>query len=270
MSNYKNLASTVLENSGQTTDTSITMPSTTAALFPTPPFYATIMPTNSGLANGSNSEIVEVTAATTSGANTIFSISRAQRGTSAISWDANEAILSHAIYTQDMPFIDDVLSTPSSVAYVATDNIQTSAVTTPKIADGAVTSDKIDWATHTYSTTEKVVGTDTDGKTIYERTWVASSVSFAAATNNSFNLVASTEPTVPKEIVDAFGHVAGIQYSGGPVIQYGLGAIRISSGSVTWATNVLFSSAGSLQLSVYSQIATPGSGYYRITVQYKY
>ena len=147
MSNYKNLASTVLENSGQTTDTSITMPSTTAALFPTPPFYATIMPTNSGLANGSNSEIVEVTAATTSGANTIFSISRAQRGTSAISWDANEAILSHAIYTQDMPFIDDVLSTPSSVAYVATDNIQTSAVTTPKIADGAVTSDKIDWTT---------------------------------------------------------------------------------------------------------------------------
>lgn len=147
MSNYKNLASTVLENSGQTTDTSITMPSTTASLFPTPPFYATIMPTNSGLANGSNSEIVEVTTATTSGANTIFSISRAQRGTSAISWDANEAILSHAIYTQDMPFIDSVLSTPSSVAYVATDNIQTSAVTTPKIADGAVTSDKIDWTT---------------------------------------------------------------------------------------------------------------------------
>lgn len=151
MSNYKNLASTVLENSGLTTDTSITMPSTTAALFPTPPFYATIMPTNSGLANGSNSEIVEVTAATTSGANTIFSISRAQRGTSAISWDANEAILSHAIYTQDMPFIDDVLSTPSSVAYVATDNIQTSAVTTPKIADGAVTSDKIDWTTTGFS-----------------------------------------------------------------------------------------------------------------------
>lgn len=153
MSNYKNLASTVLENSGLTTDTSITMPSTTAALFPTPPFYATIMPTNSGLANGSNSEIVEVTAATTSGANTIFSISRAQRGTSAISWDANEAILSHAIYTQDMPFIDNVLSTPSSVAYVATDNIQTGAITTPKIADGAVTSDKIDFATLTFPAT---------------------------------------------------------------------------------------------------------------------
>ena len=131
-------------------------------------------------------------------------------------------------------------------------------------------SQKIDWATRTYSTTEKIVGTDTDGKTIYERTWVDSGVSFAAATGNSFILMPYTEPTVPTEIVDAFGHVAGVQYSGGPVIQYGLGAIRIDSGSVTWATNVLFSSAGSLQLSVYSRIATPGSGYYRITVQYKY
>lgn len=144
------------------------------------------------------------------------------------------------------------------------------SITTQMLQDNSVTSDKIDWATRTYSTTEKIVGTDTDGKTIYERTWVASGVSFAAATNNSFNLIASTEPTVPTEIVNAFGHVAGIQYSGGPVIQYGLGAIRIASGSVTWATNVLFSSAGSLQLSVYSQLATSGSGYYRVTVRYKY
>lgn len=144
MSNYKNLASTVLGNSGQTTDTSIVVPSTTAAIFPTPPFYATIMPTNVGLVNSSNSEIVEVTASTTSGSDTTFTVSRAQRGTSAISWNAHEAILSHAIYTQDMPFIDSTLSTPSSVAYVATDNIQTSAVTTAKIASGAVTYDKID------------------------------------------------------------------------------------------------------------------------------
>lgn len=144
------------------------------------------------------------------------------------------------------------------------------SIGTEMLKDGSVTSDKIDWMTRTYSTTEKAVGTDTDGKTIYERTWVASNVSFAAATSNSFNLIASTEPTVPTEIVDAFGHVAGIQYSGGPVIQYGLGAIRIVSGSVTWATNVLFSSGGSLQLSVYSQQATSDSGYYRVTVRYKY
>lgn len=144
------------------------------------------------------------------------------------------------------------------------------SITTAMLRDGAVTSDKIDWATRTYSTTEKVVGTDTDGKTIYERTWVATGVSFAAATGNSFNLIAYTEPTVPTEIVDAFGHVAGVQYSGGPVLQYSLGAVRVDSGSVTWATNVLFSSGGSLQLSVYSQQATSGNGYYRVTVRYKY
>lgn len=168
MSNYKNLASTVLGNSGQTTDTSIVIPSTTAAIFPTPPFYATIMPTNVGLVNSSNSEIVEVTASNTSGSDTTFTVSRAQRGTSAISWNAHEAILSHAIYTQDMPFIDSTLSTPSSVAYVATDNIQTSAVTTPKIADGAVTSDKIDSATYTLN--EEIVVGNWLGAPLYRKT----------------------------------------------------------------------------------------------------
>lgn len=202
MSNYKNLASIVLENSGQTTDTSITVPSTTAALFPTPPFYATIMPTNSGLANGSNSEIVEVTAATTSGANTIFSISRAQRGTSAISWDANEAILSHAIYTQDMPFIDDVLSTPSSVAYVATDNIQTSAVTTPKIADGAVTSDKIDWTTIKVGS-ERVVGyLDSTSQPIYEQTFSGSISVTSPNVSSGVNLISGVS-----RLLDAYGYV---------------------------------------------------------------
>lgn len=50
------------------------------------------------------------------------------------------------------------LSQPSSVAYVATDNIQTSAVTTPKIADGAVTSDKIDSATMDWSSIQPSTG----------------------------------------------------------------------------------------------------------------
>jgi len=38
------------------------------------------------------------------------------------------------------------LSEPSTVAYVATDNIQNGAVTTAKIANDAVNSSKVDWA----------------------------------------------------------------------------------------------------------------------------
>lgn len=133
------------------------------------------------------------------------------------------------------------------------------------VTAATVPSNKVDWQT---STTEKRIGTDYDGSAIYERTFVDNNVTLAANTSNSFNLVVSSDPLVPKKIVASFGNVAGVQYSSGPVIQYSLGAIRLASGSITFNSNVLFSSGGSLQLSVYSQQATPGTGYYRITVRY--
>ena len=141
-SNYKNLASAVIPTAGTTSDSSVVISATDGATFPSAPFYATIMPAT-GLANATNSEIVKVTAVATAGANTTFTVTRAQRNTSAISWSANGAIICHTVYTEDVAplkdaaFIGSVLSTPSSVAYVATDNIQ----------DGAVTSQKIDWTT---------------------------------------------------------------------------------------------------------------------------
>ena len=52
--------------------------------------------------------------------------------------------------------IGSVLSTPSNVAYVGTNNIIDDAVTTDKIVDGAVTADKID-----FSEVVEVVGTTT-------------------------------------------------------------------------------------------------------------
>ena len=69
--------------------------------------------------------------------------------------------------------IGSVLSTPTNVAYVNANNIVDSAVTTAKLADGAVTSQKIDWTTinNSYSTSE--VDTNMkwiDGKTIYKKT----------------------------------------------------------------------------------------------------
>lgn len=161
-SNYKNLAAAVIPNPGATTDTSITISATDGATFPNAPFFATIMPIDK-IANSTNSEIVEVTAVNTSGANTTFTVTRAQRDTSAISWNANGAVITHAVYTedvtplQDAAFIGQELSTPTDVAYVATENIQ----------DGAVTPDKI--ATSTYSTNEQVVGEWIDGNPLYRK-----------------------------------------------------------------------------------------------------
>lgn len=144
--NHKNLAAAILENGGYSSDTSLTIPTTSAATFPDVPFFATIMPTTD-LANSNNSEIVEVTATSTSGSDTTFTISRGQRGTTAINWDAGKAVLVHAIYTEDVVYIDTTLSTPTNIAYVSEDNIQTGAVTTSKIANGAVTSQNIDFET---------------------------------------------------------------------------------------------------------------------------
>lgn len=74
--------------------------------------------------------------------------------------------------------IGSVLSTPSNVAYVGTNNIVDAAVTTAKISNGAVTEDKINNGAVTedklglsYSTSEQATGkTWTDGKTIYKKT----------------------------------------------------------------------------------------------------
>jgi len=108
--NYKNLASITLQNAGLTTDTTITIPTSDASILPQTPFYATIMPVTQ-LANNSNSEIIIATGSTTSGTNTILSVTRAQRNTSAISWNAGEAVLTQAVYVEDIP------------NYIAGDNI---------------------------------------------------------------------------------------------------------------------------------------------------
>lgn len=65
----------------------------------------------------------------------------------------------YAVTDVEVPIVGSTLSTPSNVAYVATDNIQ----------DGAVTPAKI--ATATYSTTEQVVGTWIDGKPLYRKNY---------------------------------------------------------------------------------------------------
>lgn len=100
-SNYKNLASILLTNAGNSSDATIVVDDTDAAIMPSAPFYATIMPTTE-LANITNSEIVYVTASSSSGGETTYTVSRGQRGTTAQSWDAGKAVMTQAVYTQDV------------------------------------------------------------------------------------------------------------------------------------------------------------------------
>lgn len=100
-SNYKNLASILLINAGNSSDATIVVDDADAAIMPSAPFYATIMPTTE-LANITNSEIVYVTASSSSGGETTYTVSRGQRGTTAQSWDAGKAVMTQAVYTQDV------------------------------------------------------------------------------------------------------------------------------------------------------------------------
>ena len=96
--NKTNLAAAQIPASITNSQTSITVDSGDAATFPTPPFFATIMPAG-GVPNTLNSEIVQVTAVdTASGA---LTITRAQRGTTAKAQDEG-AVIMNGVYIEDL------------------------------------------------------------------------------------------------------------------------------------------------------------------------
>lgn len=108
------------------------------------PFYVTIMPASGDEpANSTNSEIVLVTGI--SGSN--LTVTRGQRSTTAKAFNSG-AIVTMAIYAEDAVLLGGEGSAVGNPApWVDTSDIKNVAVTTDKIADGAVKSEKIDWAT---------------------------------------------------------------------------------------------------------------------------
>lgn len=86
-------------------------------------------------------------------------------------------------------FEGETLSTPTDVDYVSTDNIQ----------DGAVTPEKASFTT--YSTSEQVVGTWIDGKTIYRKT-LEQNYTVAANTAYTGQVVISPDSGTISEVVD--------------------------------------------------------------------
>ena len=106
------------------------------------PFYVTIMPASGDEpANLTNSEIVLVTGI--SGSN--LTVTRGQRSTTAKAFNSG-AIVTMAIYAEDAVLLGDGgtdVGTPAP--WINTSDIKNGAITTDKIADGAVKSAKIDF-----------------------------------------------------------------------------------------------------------------------------
>lgn len=108
------------------------------------PFYVTIMPASGDEpANLTNSEIVLVTGI--SGSN--LTVTRGQRSTTAKAFNSG-AIVTMAIYAEDAVLLGDggtAVGTPAP--WINTSDIKNGAITTDKIADGAVKPAKIDFTT---------------------------------------------------------------------------------------------------------------------------
>lgn len=108
------------------------------------PFYVTIMPASGDEpANSANSEIVLVTGV--SGLN--LTVTRGQRSTTAKAFSSG-SIVTMGIYAEDAVLLGDegtAVGTPAP--WVESSDIKNGAIATDKIANVAVTSAKIDWAT---------------------------------------------------------------------------------------------------------------------------
>lgn len=153
----KNLVSGVLAQSITTSTTNVLVniaenvdASGIQSFFPTPPFYITIMPKTPtvGVANRLDSEILQVTAVgNDQSGNASLSCVRGQRDTTAKAFDVG-SIVTVGVYADDAVFLGSEGSAVGNpVPWVGTSDIKNGAITTDKIADGAVKSSKIDFTT---------------------------------------------------------------------------------------------------------------------------
>lgn len=145
MAIVKNLAT--VKTTADITSSATSIPVNRVNVFGDAPFYVTIMPASGDEpANLTNSEIALVTGI--SGTN--LTVTRGQRGTTAKAFNSG-AIVTMAIYAEDAVLLGDegtAVGTPAP--WIETSDIKNGAITTGKIADNAVTSDKVDWTTMSY------------------------------------------------------------------------------------------------------------------------
>ena len=125
--NYaKNLGSGTLASAISASSTSLSVyvgegsSSTIQGVWPSVPFYASIMPAtpSAGVPNSLDSEIVKVTAVSSSGSNTTLTVTRAQRGTTAKAFSQG-AIVTNADYAEDAVLLSDEGTSSSNTPWVS-------------------------------------------------------------------------------------------------------------------------------------------------------
>ncbi len=176
----KNLVSGVLAQSITTSTTNILVnvaqgisASEIQSFFPTTPFYITIMPKTPtiGVANRLDSEILQVTAVGSGqSGNASLTCVRGQRDTTAKAFDVG-SIVTVGVYADDAVFLGGEGSAVGNPApWIEPSDIKNGAITTDKIADGAVKSSKIDWTTFKFPIPDYSNGTSISNST---NTWTA-------------------------------------------------------------------------------------------------
>lgn len=198
----KNLVSGVLAQSITTSTTNVLVKiaenvdsSGIQSFFPTPPFYITIMPKTPavGVANRLDSEILQVTAVGNGqSGNASLTCARGQRDTTAKAFDVG-SIVTVGVYADDAVFLGSEGSAVGNPApWVDTSDIKNGAIKTDKIADKAVTSDKVDWTTMSYVSNvgSNVIDVTQTVTTLCEVTIPKTGVYFVSATVDS-NLLAN-------------------------------------------------------------------------------
>lgn len=144
--NYiKNLGSGTLASAISASTTSLSVyvgagnATTIKAVWPSVPFYASIMPAvpSAGVPNSLDSEIVKVTAVGSSGSNTTLTVTRAQRGTTAKAFSQG-AIVTCANYADDAVLLGDDGASVSQTPWIGTDDIENEAVNASKINWGSL------------------------------------------------------------------------------------------------------------------------------------
>ena len=189
--NEKNLASGTIAESISASSTTILVyvgeggATTIKGVWPTTPFYATIMPSNpnAGVANSLDSEIVLVTAVGNDQVgNTALTVTRGQRGTTTKAYTEGD-IVTAGIYAEDAVLLEEDGTAESPSPWVTQDDIVMSSLNFGN-----------------YSTSETNTGfTWIDGKPIYKKT-IEYSGGIASGNNSISHGISNLKIVVNKEI----------------------------------------------------------------------
>lgn len=214
----KNLASGTLAESVSASATTLLVyvgngsASTIKGVWPTPPFYATIMPSSptAGVPNSLDSEIVKVTAVGNDQVgNTALTVVRGQKGSTTQAF-AEGAIVTNADYAEEAVLLGDEGTTETETPWIGTNDIKNGAITAGKLAktDSLVLLDSFKLDTTT-SLGDITLSVPSDLVSKVEEVFVTFCLANASGTSEFIRFFVNT--TSPNSVVTNF-----IQEDGAP------------------------------------------------------